>query len=398
MTDRTARPMGWWRIGIWLVGLGLTSCQVQVDSGEDAAAVSEAAADTTASDSTRSRGSGGLFGFLRRGGDEEDTEEELPVPVELAPVVRAPMSEYFSTTAVVEAEKEATLLAKVRGQVVDVRAEEGDRVERGQLLARLDDAESAAQLGHARVRAVNMQRERERAESMFDKGLIPERDLAEARYNHELSAADLNVAKLQVTHARVRAPFAGVVTARHIDPGENAEGGTPLFDLADLEPLLVHVFMPERQVTRMEVGQAARVLPAALDDVALDGRVIRVSPRVDPRTGTVRATIELGETHPEVRPGSFVRVKIQTNRREGALVIPKRALVQEGGDTHVFCAEADTVRRVPVVLGYQDDTQVEVLEGLGEGDQVVRVGQGALRQGSRFVAIEPAAPEAADAP
>ncbi|MGD8395113.1 MAG: efflux RND transporter periplasmic adaptor subunit [Candidatus Eiseniibacteriota bacterium] len=386
-----------------LGGLLLGGCQGQERDAARAAAQQGAVAqgDSTAAvpadsaaaaETGRDEHRGGFLGLFGGGRDRDDEPEEAPaVPVELAAVSHRSMADFFATTATIEAEKEATLLAKTHGQVIELAVEEGDTVEKGQLLARLDDAEYQANLSQARVKANNMRREIERARSMAEKGLISERALADARYQLELSEAELERARLGVEHARVVAPFDGIVTARHIDLGEHAIEGTPLFDLADVEPLVVSVHMPERDVAAIDLDQLAIVEPDAAPGTELRGRVERIAPRVDPRTGTVKVTIELDPLAAHTRPGSFVRVRIRTAEHPEALAIPKRALVHEAGETFVFRAAADTVQRVPVATGFEDGRFVEVVDGLAAGDRVVRVGQGALKIGSHFVEVGAAA-------
>jgi membrane fusion protein (multidrug efflux system) len=145
--------------------------------------------------------------------------------------------------------------------------------------------------------------------------------------------------------------------------------------------------MPEGQVSRVEVGQEALVIPDAAPAELLRGSVTMISPRVDPRTGTVKVTVELAESSPVARPGSFVRVHIVTDTHPGALAIPKRALVSEGGEEVVFRAEGDSVVKVTVTTGFDEGDMIEVVSGLGVGDRVVRVGQGALKPGSRISAV-----------
>jgi membrane fusion protein (multidrug efflux system) len=352
--------------------------------GAAAAGDSLAAADS--SDSTAKGDRRGFLSFFSRR-NEEAEKEPPPVPVELAGVVRRDLSDRFSTTATLEAEKEAQVVAKTAGQVMRLLVEEGDQVTAGQELLRLDDREARVRLEQAGVKAANARREFERMEAMWKKGHASDREMADLRYQHEAAAAELELAGLRLAYTRVVAPFAGVIIERHIDRGENAVIGTPLVGIADREPLLARVHMPEGQVSRVEVGQEALVIPDAAPAELLRGSVTMISPRVDPRTGTVKVTVELAESSPVARPGSFVRVHIVTDTHPGALAIPKRALVSEGGEEVVFRAEGDSVVKVTVTTGFDEGDMIEVVSGLGVGDRVVRVGQGALKPGSRISAV-----------
>lgn len=116
---------------------------------------------------------------------------------------------------------------------------------------------------------------------------------------------------------------------------------------------------------------------------------MRIAPMVDTRTGTVKVTCEVDGASGVLRPGSFVRVEIETGLHEGVVAIPKRALVPEGADTYVFRVEADSVLKVPISLGLVADDFVEIAGGLEVDQQVVSVGHGALKTGTK-VKILPA--------
>ena len=107
---------------------------------------------------------------------------------------------------------------------------------------------------------------------------------------------------------------------------------------------------------------------------------------MDNRTGTVKVT---AETNGSAMPGSFARVKIVTDTREGTLTIPRRGLVSDAGDVYVYVAESDSVRKALVKIGYQDEDYAEVLDGVAEGDSVVVVGTGGLRTGTKIRVLEP---------
>jgi membrane fusion protein (multidrug efflux system) len=168
-----------------------------------------------------------------------------------------------------------------------------------------------------------------------------------------------------------------------VNAGQNVAIGTHLVSIADLDPLLARVHMPEKEVERIRINQEVRIVPDARPTDAYAGRVSLIAPAVDLRTGTVKVTVALEGKPDRLRPGAFVRAQITTDTHAGALVIPKRALVSEGGETFVFRAVADSVVRVRIETGYSDDHMAEVIVGLGDGDRVVTVGQGAIRHGTK---------------
>ena len=143
--------------------------------------------------------------------------------------------------------------------------------------------------------------------------------------------------------------------------------------------------MPEPVAAKIRVGETVKVETEAHSE-DLDATVERISPVVDPGTGTVRVTLRLPDGA-EARVGGFVKVRLTTDRKRDVLAVPKLALVEEGGLRSVFVAAADTVRKIEITTGLYDETHVEVTGGLEEGWQVVTLGRGGLRTGSRIEVV-----------
>ena len=350
-----------------------------LDSGDSAA--------VAASDSTDAGGGGSKGNFLTRifskRGDKEDDDEEEAIPVEIALVEVRDVPSYIGGTATLEPEKRADIIAKISGEIESIRVEEGDRVREGQLLAVLDGKAERVALEEAEARARGLKLDFERVETLFGQDLVSTKEMNDSRSRFEESEAQRKAALLQLAYTRVVAPFSGQVSIRYVDPGQNVSIGTQLFSIVDAEPLLARVHLPEKEAARIRIGQPIVISPDADLSVELPGRVILVAPIVDARTGTIKITCMVEGTADAIRPGSFVRVKLETDKHDNVLVVPSRALIPEGGDTYVFKASEDTVIKLAVTTGYADDMFVEVTEGLEEGDRIVTVGQGGLRNGAK---------------
>ncbi len=360
---------------------------VPADSGQVAGAVapdSTAAADSTATSPHKEGKRRGLMAFL--GGKKDDKKDEKKreaVPVEMAMVARRDVPSFFVGTATIEAEQRAQVLAKIAGTVLELRVDEGDNVREGHVLLQLDDAEEKARLQELRVRSASVQRELERSAALHAQEMISAREFDDKKLLADEAQAKLQVGEIRLAYTQVKAPFSGRVTQRHVHVGEYVQLNQPLFDMADFDPLLVRVYMPEKEVERIRGGQTVRVVPDGNMTSACDGRVRMIAPVVDTRSGTVKVTVELDDPPAVLRLGAFVRVQITTDVHPNALVIPKVALLEEGGESFVYRAAADSVVKVRVETGYTDDRHAEVLVGLKDGDRVVTVGQGGLKHGTR---------------
>lgn len=311
-------------------------------------------------------------------------EEAPPAPVELTEVRAGAMTTWLETTAVLEARNAATLVARRAGPVVRIACEEGDWVEAGATLAQLDDREARLAVQKAEVAAEVAQREMERARELASRGFLSEQEQDDRSLRLRTAQVELEQARHELSLTSVRAPFAGRVVTRSIQVGENLGAGDPCFDLAEFSPLRARIYFPERDLPRVRVGQEAELTFDAAPGEVHRARVALVNPVVDRANGTFKVTLELPNPGGALRPGAFARVRLRTGRFEQALLVPRRGILSEDGESFCFVARGDSVQRVRVVLGATDDDTAQVLDGLAAGDQVVTVGQGGLRPGARI--------------
>jgi membrane fusion protein (multidrug efflux system) len=338
---------------------------------------SAGAADSTAAGDSSSVAESG---DKKKDGDKDKKKEAPPVPVEVAEAGMRGISSYYVTTATLEPEKKVDILAKIAGEVAVVIAEEGARVKKGDVLCRLDDKEQKVALEEARINRDMRQHEKQRFESMHEQDLISDREYGDIRYQFELAENQYQSALLRYRYTQIRAPFDGVVTERLVDPGENVTIGVRLYVVSDIDPLRLTMYLPESEIKAIAAGQTVHINPDVNPDVDFLGRIVRIAPEVDQRTGTIKVT---AETHGGGIPGSFVRVRIVTDTRSSTLTMPRRGVVADAGERFVFVAEADTVRQVLVTVGYEDAEYAEILSGIEEGDTVVTAGVGGIRTGTR---------------
>lgn len=318
-----------------------------------------------------------------------ETAEDA-IAVEIARVSRQSLSAVYATSATLRADKLATVTARTRGVIRELLAEEGDWVERGAPLARLENDEQLITHEQSSAVSATKQRELARAETLHEQGLLSDEAHDTIRREAVEAAHGAELAELALSRTTIRAPFSGRILTRHVDPGATVSDGTAVYDIADLDPLYADVQIPERQVERLRAGQTVRIVADQGGvPTETEARIERIAPAVDPDTGTVKVTVAVPRAA-SVRPGSFVRVGIVTDTHEDALVVPRSALVAEGRRWHLFrVSESDEgkVELVGVTRGFEEADRVEILatEGdrpLVEGDRVVVTGAPALSDGS----------------
>lgn len=313
----------------------------------------------------------------------------------------------------------AELAARISAQVMSVGVRIGDRVEKGQVLARLDDAiieqelaEARAQVGvaeatllRARSDADLATREQERIAPLVERELVTaqEADAAGARVSAaraELAVAEAGVAQArarvarleeQLRDARLVAPFDGVVSERHVDAGTVVSAGTPILRVVASDPLRVRFRVPERDITRIRAGMGLEVVAGG---VVATGRVERLSGEISRADRTLAAEGAVQDESGLLRPGMFARVRVKLEVLEDAVVVPGAALLERPTDegaltTGVFVAEGDEVARwVPLeVLGRAGD-RVAVSGALPTDARVLVLGHEALVDGAPIRVVE----------
>lgn len=310
-------------------------------------------------------------------------DQERKLPVEVAVAKNGTISSSLITTASLEPDRQVTLIAETNGTVDRLLVEEGNGVREGQLLAVLSEREKAVKLEQAKIRVENAKQELERKDASFKARIISESEYDKAKYEMEVAIAEQNAAQVELDRTTIRAPFSGIITERFIEKGQNINPEDKLFTLADVNPLEAKVYLPEKEIFGVKTGQSVQMALNSQKNVKFEGTVRQINPAVDPKTGTVKVTVEINKVPQEVRPGSFVDVKMVTRKHDNALLIPKKALLEEAGERFVYVIENNKATRRVVTIGFTDDVNAEILSGVSEAENVVIAGQGSLRDGSK---------------
>jgi membrane fusion protein, multidrug efflux system len=334
-----------------------------------------------------------LIGACGKGGHDAaaDTAEEeiVPIPVETSLPSRGDVYAVYSGTAPIEAYAEADVVAKVAGEVREIGVEEGDVVKQGQVLARLDGEKLRLELSESGARLQKLKRDYERNVDLKKKGLVSTGDFDKIQYDMEALEATYNLAKLELDYTQIRAPIDGVISQRYAKIGNTIAVGDPAFRVTSLDPLVAYLHVPEREYRNIAEGQPAGIEIDALPGQIVRASVTRVSPIVDPATGTFKITIEISDPERRIKPGMFGRVGIVYDKHENALQVPRSAILEDGGQNSVFVVEDDKANRKQVTTGYSHKGMVEILDGLGETDRIITVGQIGLREGATVTIIKP---------
>jgi membrane fusion protein (multidrug efflux system) len=319
----------------------------------------------------------------RGGGAAAEPAPAAPaVAVEAARVAFRPVEASYAGTATLEAEREAQVVAKTSGILLELYAEEGDRVRAGQVLARLDDERHRLELARAEANVARLENEFRRSSELIEARLTSQEAHDRVRFELDTQRAVRDLAALELSYTAIVAPIDGVITDRLVKEGNLIQTNQPLFRVANFRPLLAVLAVPERELARLVPGLPVAMTVDALGSVVFEGRVARVSPAVDAATGTFRVTAAFDDPSGMLKAGMFGRLSIVYDRREAALTIPREALMEEDGRLFAFRIRDGRAERVALRAGYASGGFVEILEGLAEGDLVITVGRAAVREGT----------------
>jgi membrane fusion protein (multidrug efflux system) len=323
-----------------------------------------------------------------KGDDKEKPEEAIAVEVGVATRERIVAS--YTGTATLEAEREAQVVAKTSGVLLALRAEEGDVVRAGQLLAELDPERTKLELARAHANQKRLENDFARAEELFKNKLISPEQHDKIKFDLETQRAAYELAALELSYTRIVAPIDGVISERLVKEGNLIQLHQALFRIDDFDPLLGVLNVPERELTTLRPGLTVAMAVDALPGRTFEGKVARVSPVVESATGTFRVTTEFHDDTGTLKSGMFGRISIVFAERDNALTIPRSALMDEDGRTAVFVVRDNKVERADVKIGYTSGQRVEIVEGLTDGDAVITVGRAAVREGTKVQVLETA--------
>jgi len=298
--------------------------------------------------------------------------------------------------------EEIIVRARVEGNLIGVYAREGQRVGRGQILARFDNAtqesdrvSAVAERDAAGSDVTNAQWNFDQSQELFKAGAIPERELraseqalAVARSRLAAAEARLKAASQGNADTRVVAPTTGVVSTRNVDEGEHVVRGATLFTVVRNDVLELEAAVPARLSENITAGQIVRFSAAGRQ---LEGRVARVSPTINPANRSVTLYIQVPNRDGTLKGNTFATGRVIGRTVTNAIVIPTAALrqSQQSPIPFVYRIADDVVQHAPVTLGVVDEGQgiAEVVQGLNDGDHIIVGNIGALGAGMRVSII-----------
>ena len=293
----------------------------------------------------------------------------------------------------------ATVKARVAGEVRDILVREGEAVRAGQVVARMDTAEYDAKLAQARgnLNSAKAQQEiaaktRDNNAALVDKGFISKNafDNSASQYvgakaNVDAAQGAVDVAQKQLNDTVLRAPIAGLVSARNAQPGEKVSPDYKLIEIVNLQKMELEAAVPASEIARIAIGQSVSLHIEGMPQ-AFDGKVVRINPAAQAGSRSIPVYVQVANPNNQLRAGMFAEGKLVLNSKPGVLALPHSAVRRDGSGSYVFTIDAGKIARKPVTVGSEgqnsDEPRIEILSGLDFGAQVIRADMGNLAPGT----------------
>jgi membrane fusion protein (multidrug efflux system) len=305
------------------------------------------------------------------------------VPIKTGDVVARTVERSVAFSGSLASPEDATLGAEVEGKVVEVLADLGDAVAKGQVLARINPDEYLFRKTQAETAQAQAEANLRRAEDLAKLSIVSASALEEARTHAARAVADADLARKRYRDTEVRAPFPGSVAKRLVSTGEYLKVGQPVFQLVMINPLKLSGEVPERYLGEVKAGSAVSLALDAFPGRTFEGRITRVAPAVNPQSRAF--TVEARVLNPGgiLKPGVFASARVSTGSEQGVLAVPEAAVTAFAGVTKVFLVEGGVVRERPVAVERRLPGGLAVIRGPGlkAGQKVAVSGLSRLAEG-----------------
>lgn len=331
-----------------------------------------------------------------------ETTKPIAFPVEAVFPIKKDISKYFETTTRITAEKKVDVISKGMGICEEIYVEEGDYVKEGQVLAKLDTSEVETQILQTKVNIEKCKSALEIAENSLKEGIGSKVERDNARFALDAAEATLKIQQLQLKNQTITAPISGIITRRNLQKGVMVSVGMPVFSIVDPDSYVLPINIPEREISKVYLDQKAEVVIDSCPSEKFIASISRISPTIDPSTGTIRTTLRFSENNNSecIKDSAFARVKLIMEVHKDALVIPKDAVLEESGKKYIFTVQSKTendikqlteeelkttqftAQKVEIEVGLEDSFYYEILKGIDEHTLVITLGQMNLKPGS----------------
>ncbi|HKV27889.1 MAG TPA: efflux RND transporter periplasmic adaptor subunit [Candidatus Acidoferrales bacterium] len=325
--------------------------------------------------------------------DKSNADSKMTAEVTVTKVMRSDIRQFVTVSGNVVAlpNRDVKVSALVAGRITGLNVAEGDRVHAGEVLATIDShtyegqlKQADAALAQARATVQNAEQNLARNQTLYQRGIAAGKDLEDAKTQlsvaqaaeHQAEAAESTV-KLQVGRTRILSPLDGVVAKRFASIGEQVDGtaAQPIVEVANIAEVELPGSLPAADLSKIHAGQILPITSEAFPGKTFEGRIVAISPTVDPATNVGSVRIRIGNTTGTLKLGMYLNAQVPVQTHANALTVPAEAIYHDdSGQTRVYQVEGDTAKAIDVKLGIETKDRVEILSGVKDGDTVILTG------------------------
>jgi RND family efflux transporter MFP subunit len=298
-----------------------------------------------------------------------------PVAVTVIQASMRSIDNSLELVGITEACREVTIASESSGKITNINFKWGDFVTQGKVLVQVDDAYKKLAFENAGLNYNKHKEDYERFQILQQGDAVSEAQLRDMRMAYENASVQLRQAEKQLNDTRIITPFDGYITSRSVELGAFVNPGTPIAGIADISTLKVALSVSESDVYGMKTGQKAEITTSVYPGIRFSGTVSGISAKGD-KNHTYPIEITLGNNHKyPLKSGTYVDVRVDLGGNASRLVIPRDAIVGSVREASVYKVENEIARLVKISTGREDNSFIEIMSGLKEGDLIVTAGQ-----------------------
>jgi membrane fusion protein, multidrug efflux system len=326
------------------------------------------------------------------------TTTEVAVPVTVEDVKPSSIEKIINTTGTLNSTKTTTLSTQLAGKyklLINPKTRRpfalGDVVESGQTIIELDDAEYVVGIGleSKKLSLEIAEQNKVKQQSLYEKGGVTLLDMRNSEVSYTNAKSDLETANLKLAKMQVKTPFKGVITdLTYVTNGTQVASGATAVSLMDFSIMTIEVNLPEKYINDVHIDQPVKIMNYTLPNDTLQGIVKELSPAISSSTRTFKGVISVNNPALKLRPGMFAKADIVLDRHEGVIVIPKDVIVSNQRGKSVFVVDNGTAVEKRISIGFDNQTQAEVVTGLQANDRLVIKGFETLRNRSKVKIVK----------
>lgn len=309
----------------------------------------------------------------KKGGKQKDKDKDKkPLAVNAIVAKLSKLEDEVSLNGTLLANEQIELKAEAQGKIIVLNIVEGSAVRKGALLAKLNDADLQATLKRQKAQEVQLSNDERRKKALLAVNGISQQDYEQSKTSLDAIRADIQMTQAQIAKTEIRAPFDGIVGLRTVSLGAFVNQSSTIAKLIQTHPLKVEFNLPERYTMAVKKGQTISFSVEG-DNTAYKAKIYAIEPEIDPSTRAVKVRGLASNAKNILLPGAYIKVNIQLEGGN-ALLVPAEAIVPQLGSQNLYIVKGGKAMLTEVKTGYRTGTQVQIIEGIAQGDTVITTG------------------------